>query len=195
MFCALCINLSSTDQTIEQKCYSHEIELAKVSGKDEFILMIVADKLSKDLITSCLKPSDFQVGFKMQKYKVIYSVCKSLQQLACKHRNKSSCSAYTVLFWKVHTVSTLKIIENILTFLPKKWKTSIYSQIYWLMYTTLICSCRKMENAPSSISHALHFLTWFSLNPCWSLSMCYRLYLKTPTKFKPAEWTLLLCHH
>lgn len=40
MFCALCINLSSTDQTIEQKCYSHEIELATVSGKEEFILMI-----------------------------------------------------------------------------------------------------------------------------------------------------------
>lgn len=125
----------------------------------------MADKLSKDLITSCLKPSVFQVVFKMQKYKVMYSVCKSLQQLlACKHRNKSSYSAYIVLE-SSYSQHTVKVIENMLKFLPKRWKTSTYSQIYRLMYMTLICSCRKMENAPVSICHSLHFWTWFFSQP------------------------------
>lgn len=118
----------------------------------------------------------------MQKYKVIYSVCKSLQQLACKHRNKISYSAYIVLE-SSYSQHTVKIIENMSTYLPKRWNTSTYSQIYWLMYITLICSCRKMENAPSSICHALHFWIWFFSQP---LLIAFNMYA-TDCIWKPQQ--------
>lgn len=97
----------------------------------------MADKLSKDLITSCLKPSVFQVVFKMQKYKVMFIVCKSLQQLlACKHRNKSSYSPYIVLE-SSYSQHTVKIIENMSDFFAKKVKdkhlqSNILTYVYYI---------------------------------------------------------------